>query len=226
MHHLFSPTQPYTDPRVAQRLKELLSSWANEFKNDTKMNPLIKFIEQLRRDGITFQGAQQPSSAVTATRPTVIKSMCVQCLFNKLTVLDLKNCHCKLFERLFMVIVYAIPHVYTHVRVQAHVSMYVYIHVHVGTHTALYRTFSSIISSMATVFRLSFSSSIPNTPLAHIVAKSSSWSFLSGRFRHKESHPTIPSRDQVLSCCVHPLPLSFCRGYQCPCSETTSEKGT
>lgn len=65
-------TQPYTDPRVTQRVKELLSSWANEFKSNSKMNPLIKFIEQLRREGITFQGAQQPSSVITATRPTVI----------------------------------------------------------------------------------------------------------------------------------------------------------
>ena len=31
------PTQPYSDPRVTQRLKELLVNWASEFKNDSKM---------------------------------------------------------------------------------------------------------------------------------------------------------------------------------------------
>lgn len=31
------PLQPYSDPRVTIRLKELLASWANEFKSDSRM---------------------------------------------------------------------------------------------------------------------------------------------------------------------------------------------
>lgn len=55
--------QSYADPRVTQRCKELLVSWANEFKGDSSMSALVRFVEQLRKDGISFQGLQQASSA-------------------------------------------------------------------------------------------------------------------------------------------------------------------
>jgi len=62
---------PYSDPRVTIRLKELLASWANEFKSDSRMNGLIRFVDQLRQDGINFAGPQQstPSASTTSAAP-------------------------------------------------------------------------------------------------------------------------------------------------------------
>ncbi len=64
------PSQVYSDPRVTQRLKELLVSWANEFKNDPQMSGLHRFIEQLQREGISFARLQQ-TPATAATRGQV-----------------------------------------------------------------------------------------------------------------------------------------------------------
>lgn len=46
---------------MTQRCKELLVSWANEYKSESSMSGLGRFVEQLRKDGISFQ--QQPSSS-------------------------------------------------------------------------------------------------------------------------------------------------------------------
>ena len=63
--------QSYADPRVTQRCKELLVSWANEFKSESSMTGLLRFVEQLRKDGISFQGLQQSSSSSTSA-PTQV----------------------------------------------------------------------------------------------------------------------------------------------------------
>lgn len=38
-------------------------SWANEFKSDSNMSGLLRFVDQLHKDGISFQGLQQSSSS-------------------------------------------------------------------------------------------------------------------------------------------------------------------
>ena len=60
---------------MTQRCKELLVSWANEFKGDSSMSGLLKFVEQLRKDGISFQGLQQsntPAPTSQVSRPTTL----------------------------------------------------------------------------------------------------------------------------------------------------------
>ena len=57
------PFQLYSDPRVTQRIKELLVNWVNEFRNDSNMSPLVRFVEQLKKDGISFPGLRQPAAA-------------------------------------------------------------------------------------------------------------------------------------------------------------------
>ncbi len=59
------PLQPYTDQRVKQRVKELLGSWATEFKSNSRMSPLIKFVEQLGREGVP----PQPSPGANRQQP-------------------------------------------------------------------------------------------------------------------------------------------------------------
>ncbi len=54
--------QSYSDQRVKQRLKDLLISWATEFKANSKMSPLIKFVEQLRRDGVIIVAQPSPNN--------------------------------------------------------------------------------------------------------------------------------------------------------------------
>lgn len=44
---------------MVQRGKELLVSWAAEFKNESSMNGLMKFVEQLRKDGVSLPVLQQ-----------------------------------------------------------------------------------------------------------------------------------------------------------------------
>ncbi|XP_064383097.1 signal transducing adapter molecule 1-like isoform X2 [Halichondria panicea] len=69
-------TGPYTDQRVKQRVKELLGSWATEFKSNSRMSPLIKFVEQLGREGVPPQpspGANRQQPPPQQTPPAAIR---------------------------------------------------------------------------------------------------------------------------------------------------------
>lgn len=67
-------TGSYSDPRVTQRVKELLVNWGNEFKSSSSMAGLSRFIEQLRKDGISFPGLQQPPASTSGARGTAVST--------------------------------------------------------------------------------------------------------------------------------------------------------
>ena len=51
---------------MTQRIKELLVNWVNEFRNNSNLSSLARFVEQLKKDGISFPGLRQqttPSSS-------------------------------------------------------------------------------------------------------------------------------------------------------------------
>ncbi|KAL5493686.1 hypothetical protein EMCRGX_G014898 [Ephydatia muelleri] len=48
----------HPDPKVSQRLRELLASWVAEFRSNAQMKGLLTFVEQLRHEGHSFAAAQ------------------------------------------------------------------------------------------------------------------------------------------------------------------------